>query len=62
MKTPKASEALMQAPDLMPTYAYFALTTQLHNIGKIGPTRVGPPLTKSWIHYCEACLLSWLEM
>ena len=44
MKTPKASGALEQAPDPMPTYAHFACMTPLHYIGKIGQTRAGAPL------------------
>ena len=42
MKTQKASGALRQAPDPMPTYAHFAHTTLLYHIGKIGQTRAGP--------------------
>ena len=33
------------------TYISFAHTTLLHCVGKIGPTRVGSPLTKSWLCY-----------
>ena len=50
-ETPKASGALRRAPDPTPRYARFTCLTPLRYVGKIGRTRAGPPLTKSWIRY-----------
>ena len=63
MKTPKASGALRWAPDPMPRYACFTHLTPLCYVGKIGQTRAGPPLTKSWICYCSPPFMSnqWIH-
>ena len=45
MKTPKASGALRQAPDPMPTYTRFARMTLLRYMSaKSGGPELGPPL------------------